>query len=98
MATTYNSKQIPQTKVTLRERVKKSKQEATVRRQKKKHAERIGYSSGANDYETLPKVKGATACAKKGYDHALKDGTKRDKFNKRLREGKNYKNQSSFKK
>lgn len=97
MATAINSKGIPNSKVGLGEKIKKSKSQASIKRQKKRHAERVGYSSGATDYEILPKVKGATARAKKGYGNALKDGTKRDKINQRLREGKNYGKQSSFK-
>lgn len=83
-------KDLKKLKVSMKEKIAKAKEEYAIKKIHIKHSRRVGYSSGAHDYEKLPKVKGATKSAKKGYGTALKDGARREKINSKFEKGKNY--------
>ena len=83
-------KQLQKAKVSFREKVIKAKEDYAIKKMQIKHSNRVGYSSGAYDYDKLPKVKGATKSAKKGYGTALKDGARREKINTKFEKGRNY--------
>ncbi len=83
-------KDLKKAKESLKEKIKKAKEDYAIKKMHIKHSRRVGYSSGAHDYEKLPKVKGAAKNAKKGYGTALKDGAKREKINSKFEKGKNY--------
>lgn len=97
-ATTANKKTAKQvmteTKVKLsdakdkmKRKIKSAKDSYKAYKQNIKLANKIGYSSGANDYDKLPKGNGVIGAAKKSYGKALSDGQKSYKLNTKLSEG-----------
>ena len=53
-----------------------------------KIAKKIGYATGADVYDKLPKGKGVINSATNGFKGALKDSAQKEKLNKRLKGGK----------
>lgn len=49
------------------------------------NAYNVGYSSGVNDYKKLPKTFGAQTSATVGYSKGLKDTSKNEKYNNKLK-------------
>ena len=53
-STVTTKKQLKKAKISFKEKVKKAKEEYSIKKQHIKHSKRVGYSSGAHDYDKLP--------------------------------------------
>lgn len=68
----------------MKSKISKAKQEFKDFKARLKEANQIGYKSGANDYDKLPKGRGVRVSATAGYNSALKDSAKREKLSNKL--------------
>lgn len=89
MATTVAKKdtlgnKLARAKNTMQEKIRSAKAEYKEKKEKLKKAHKIGYDSGAKDYEKIPKGKGMINKAGKGYSKALKDSSKHEQLSKKL--------------
>ena len=79
----YDNK-LAKAKTSMQEKIRIARAEYKEKKQKLKKSYKVGYDSGAKDYDKIPKGKGMIQKAGKGYSKALKDSTKHEQLSKKL--------------
>ena len=78
------SDKLSRAKNKMQEKIRSAKAEYKEQKEKLKKSYKVGYDSGAKDYDKIPKGKGMIQKAGKGYSKALKDSSKHEQLSKKL--------------